>query len=468
MNSAIETLLADGVTPLIHENDLHAFVRDHGLGGKNARAHYFDEGRKSAGLLRDIIESDTLVLPGAEFDLLEFASGYGRVTRHLPDAIPSARITACAIHEEAVSFIETEIGQKAVLSCTDPNEFDLGSQFEVVFALSFFSHVPQSNWDNWLVALFRHVRPGGSLVFTTNGKVVLEQVYKNSVTLSPDGFWFGACSQQAGLDTAEYGTTIVSPEHVARKVFQRTGGSIALFSQGFWWGTQDLWVVTKLADLDVVKLEKALSKRTARIARVQQSTSRERALVAKNSELGRALHALSNELREREQQLADGDSARRKVFDEILAHERQLASARADVQDREIRDRDQRLVAAGDNLQRLIGDVKVRDQRLVAADADLRRLIREVEARDECLVAADANLRRLVREVQARDERLVAADADLRRLIREVQARDERLVAADADLRRLLAENDDRHQQLVAADLALRRLSDELQIVTGG
>ena len=119
----------------------------------NPRGYYFEDGRKSAELLKDIIETDTAVAPGVKFDLLEFASGYGCVTRHLPLVMPLAQITACDIHEEAISFITEEIGQKAVPSCSDPKELELNSKFDIVFALSFFSHMPKATWEDWLVAL---------------------------------------------------------------------------------------------------------------------------------------------------------------------------------------------------------------------------------------------------------------------------------------------------------------------------
>jgi SAM-dependent methyltransferase len=326
-SSAIELLSTDGVTPLIHEDDfIYRFLAEHPLHAKNARSYYFEDGRKSAELLKGLIETDTAVPPGAEFELLEFASGYGCVTRHLPRVLPRAQITACDIHEEAISFIEDEIGQKALLSRSNPKDFELGAQFDIVFALSFFSHMPKTTWDDWLAALFRHVRVGGSLIFTSNGKYMLERTFKDSVSLSPEGFWFNRSSEQHDIDVSEYGTTIVAPEYVTRRIFQRLGGALAFFSPGFWWGAQDVWVVTKLADRDVAALDAALSKRNGQLAALRQSTAREQRLAAKNSELRHALHAVSNELRDRESRLVTADGDFRRLHAEIAARDQRLAT----------------------------------------------------------------------------------------------------------------------------------------------
>jgi len=50
-----------------------------------------------------------------------------------------------------------------------PEDLALGRTFDVVFALSFFSHVPEATFGRWLRALFAGVSEGGILIFTTHG-----------------------------------------------------------------------------------------------------------------------------------------------------------------------------------------------------------------------------------------------------------------------------------------------------------
>ena len=147
-----------------------------------------------------------------------------------------------------MDFIKTEMSEDTVLSKSNPVDFDLDRQFDIVFALSFFSHMPDRTWGPWLEALFRHVRPGGSLIFTTHGQISREKLFNNSFEFSPEGFWFATASEQHDIDTAEYGTTMTSTVYVTRQIFRRLASPIALLSEGFWWGHQDVYVVAKLAE----------------------------------------------------------------------------------------------------------------------------------------------------------------------------------------------------------------------------
>ncbi len=177
--------------------------------------------------------------------MLEFASGYGCVTRHLRDALPKAKITACDIHDQALAFISGEMGVPVVPSCHDPKLFQLDRQFDIVFALSFFSHMPDATFGEWLEALFRHVRVGGSLIFTTHGNVSVRLLYGDTIKLSPEGYWFSPSSEQHDLKTSDYGTAITTPEYVTRQIFRRLPGNLAYFSQGSWWGHQDTYIVAR-------------------------------------------------------------------------------------------------------------------------------------------------------------------------------------------------------------------------------
>lgn len=159
--------------------------------------------------------------------------------------MPEADLTSCDIHAHAVEFIQDVLSRNAVLSIADPDHFRLDREFDIVFALSFFSHMRVGSWSRWLKALFRHVRPGGSLIFTTHGYVSREKLYRNVIDLDEQGFWFQASSEQSDLSVAEYGTTMTSTEFVTRQIFTHLRGPIALVAPGFWWGHQDVYIVTK-------------------------------------------------------------------------------------------------------------------------------------------------------------------------------------------------------------------------------
>lgn len=240
-----------GVVPEIHPEDLiFQFVtRFPGfLTNEQAVKYYFHDGANSAKKLNQLLFSELGLKRSADISLLEFASGYGCVTRHLVGELAPLNVVSCDIHEAACTFIESVIGVKTIRSSTKPEDLGIeNGAFDVVFALSFFSHMPDRTWGRWLGCLFDKVKPGGYLIFTTHGMTTWENYGKPAI---PDsGIWFVPSSEQKDLDAAEYGSTIVTPEYVQRAVENILRDKILRMNQADWWGHQDLYVVKKQGEL---------------------------------------------------------------------------------------------------------------------------------------------------------------------------------------------------------------------------
>jgi SAM-dependent methyltransferase len=203
---------------------------------------YFSDGRRSALKLARLIEELGLGA-GRPISLLEFASGYGRVTRHLRGVLPNASIAACDIHDPAVAFIEQELGVSAFRSDSVPEQWRVPRRYDVVFALSFYSHMPRETWSRWIRAHVNVLEDHGVLIFTTHGRLSLHTL--GSPEVPEDGFWFAPRSEQIDLDTADYGTTIVTRAFVEQAIADAVGGAVALYREGFWWKHQDLYVVRR-------------------------------------------------------------------------------------------------------------------------------------------------------------------------------------------------------------------------------
>lgn len=179
--------------------------------------------------------------------VLEFASGYGRVTRHLVDTMPGSSITASDIHPEACAFVRDRIGVQALRSATNPADLSVGSGYDFVFVLSLFSHLPHRTFGLWLTALYGLLAPGGVLMFTTHGDVS-RQRFKGmdlSKEESGNGWTYLRRSDQPDLDLHDYGTMIVDPPYVLSSIGQHTEGTFKNFVSGSWFGHQDEWAVQK-------------------------------------------------------------------------------------------------------------------------------------------------------------------------------------------------------------------------------
>ena len=220
---------------------------------EHAVAYYFDDGLKSAKNLRNLLQ-EICGWRGTPIKLLEFASGYGCVTRHLSNILPEVAVTSCDIHPEAMQFISEHLSVSAVLSSSLPEQLSVPDKYDIVFALSFFSHMPKATWTQWFNTLLSKVKEDGYLIFTTHGW--LSRKFFGFPKLDEDGFWFEAFSEQKDLDTSEYGMTITNPLFVIHQAAKNSAGRIILFQEGSWWNHQDLYIVKRES---VVKQEESMT-----------------------------------------------------------------------------------------------------------------------------------------------------------------------------------------------------------------
>jgi SAM-dependent methyltransferase len=242
-----------GCCPDIHRDD---FIFEHSRSiswcgtQEEALHYYFMDGQQSAKQLDELIKKFH-PNPAGRLSLLEFASGYGLVSRHLKKYHEAYRLVACDIHDKAVEFLRDRIGIEAVLSASDPDRLPLNERFDVVFALSFFSHMPPTTWGRWVLRLFEAVADGGLLIFTTHGRVGWKQV--NRPPLAEEGYWFSPVSEQKDLPVAEYGTMIVTPRYVLRQLERNVLAKPIFFQEAFWWGVQDTYIIQRPVREDAVQ-----------------------------------------------------------------------------------------------------------------------------------------------------------------------------------------------------------------------
>lgn len=150
---------------------------------------------------------------------LDFASGYGRAIRYIVQELPPERIWVCDIYGEAMAFQRRWHGVHGVVSVSDPEGFppaglEADRGFDLITAVSFFSHVPKASFARWMKKLYALVAPGGLIAFS---------VHDISMTAPGDGadkdFIFYPNSESRSLDGQEYGTTYVS-EHAVREIIK--------------------------------------------------------------------------------------------------------------------------------------------------------------------------------------------------------------------------------------------------------
>jgi SAM-dependent methyltransferase len=233
------------VPPHIHPDD---FMFHYHLGPdpqesdrRRALEYYFADGARSAAQLDELVVRFHPQQGQRRLSLLEFASGYGCVSRHIAKMTDRYDHLACDIHQQAVDFLPRCLKVPAILSHRDPQALYLPQAFDVIFALSFFTHIRA--WSEWMLRLFDALADDGLLIFTTHGRV--EHHDGGGPVLDEKGFWFGGTSEQKDLPLEDYRTAIVTPFYVFEQMGQRERASLTLFQESLWWGRQDTYVIRK-------------------------------------------------------------------------------------------------------------------------------------------------------------------------------------------------------------------------------
>lgn len=199
---------------------------------------YLESGKHIWRSLRRLLEWHFGQLDRIE-SLLDFAAGYGRVTRHMATDLGPDRIWISEIDPGAVEFQTTTLGVHGILSTTDPEAFDPGRRLSCITVSSLFTHLPDARFRQWLERLLSLVQEGGLLAFS---------VHDMAIAPEPDpggGILFHPSSESGSLSTAEYGSTWVTEDYVRGCLAQLAPGlPVHRIPRGLA-SFQDLYVVTK-------------------------------------------------------------------------------------------------------------------------------------------------------------------------------------------------------------------------------
>lgn len=225
------------------DDDIFAFFAGHASSTNPLRDYLADGWRTLAELMAVMECVGQPLVQSAQF--LEFASGHGRFTRHLVKLLGADKVTVSDVVPSAVTFARQTFGVQGVLSASVPEALATPRQYDTVFVLSLFSHLPRSTWARWLQALYATVAPGGILVFTTHG---IKAAQFDSVPLDEEGFFFAPASESTAIDPSEYGTAFTTEAFVRARIAETVGADkLEYFAPVQFWNHQDVYVLRKTA-----------------------------------------------------------------------------------------------------------------------------------------------------------------------------------------------------------------------------
>ncbi len=217
-------------------DDIFHFFASHPIAANPVR-EYLSDGWRTLAELMLLMDSVDRPLTRVR-SMLEFASGFGRFTRHLAPILGD-RLTVCDVHPGSVDFLREEMGVGGFYSKEDPSKLAVPGRYELVFVLSMFTHLPPARWGAWLRKLFAAVEPGGYLVFSVHH----EKVPGHEITYGADGTLFVPSSESRELTTEAYGTTFATRRWVEDEVRRALGRPATDYREIAFWHGQDAVLV---------------------------------------------------------------------------------------------------------------------------------------------------------------------------------------------------------------------------------
>jgi SAM-dependent methyltransferase len=143
------------------------------IGPRHADAAFFlRSGEQHAVLIRELLlEAGTSV---EDLDaLLDWGCGCGRVLRHWHD-LPRTQVFGCDINPKMTAWCAANLrfARVDVTELEPPLPYP-DSAFDLVYAFSVFTHLPENLQREWMRECRRVLRPGGYLLLSTMGEYYL-------------------------------------------------------------------------------------------------------------------------------------------------------------------------------------------------------------------------------------------------------------------------------------------------------
>lgn len=150
--------------------------------------------------------------------ILDFGVGCGRTLRVLAPLAPAARFYGTDIDAEAIDWCQTNLdfATFSANGALPPLPFD-NRQFDLIYAISVFTHLNESYQFQWLAELRRVARPGALVIVTLHGDSLFQHIPPEMrQRADTNGFAFVETETWRGIFPDWYQNAFHSPRYVSK------------------------------------------------------------------------------------------------------------------------------------------------------------------------------------------------------------------------------------------------------------
>lgn len=218
---------------------------------------YFEVGRNAVEVVLAAIMSSYV---GSIDRVLDLPCGHGRVLRHLVRMLPNAEFHACDLDTDGVAYCARKFSAIPIVSRPELTEVDFGTQFDLIWVGSLFTHVDMPQTRRWMAHLARFLTPTGIVVATMHGRWS-EHVHQRTPYIGEDRWTrvmegyrdrgYGYCDYVAEESSqyvpGNYGISMARP-HAMIRILEEIGGiRVFSYNERAWADHQDVIVYGKPA-----------------------------------------------------------------------------------------------------------------------------------------------------------------------------------------------------------------------------